>query len=79
MKTNCSWCLSTKIHKKYFDKISNYTVIVNRYIHLFYQGGIKKRQKTAMEATTGASTDFVSNNPLSFSKNYEVTKAKPVY
>ena len=32
-----------------------------------------------MAATTGASTDFVSNNPLSFFKNYEVTNAKPVY
>ena len=39
----------------------------------------KQKQKPAMAATTGASTDFVSNSPLSFSKSYEVTKAKLAY
>ena len=38
-----------------------------------------KEEKTAMAATTGASTDFVSNNPLSFSKTYETAKATPAY
>ena len=33
--------------------------------------GKKKNKKTAMTATTGASTDFSPNSPLSFSKNYE--------